>query len=215
MNRDSAMRPVSRAALGIVLAVSVSVALVLAGCATGPPLNLYTLSEGSASNSSTGLADPPPRGAPVIEIARVSLPEYLDSEDLIVRRGDVLERSSTGRWASRLSIAATDLLTTQLTARTRDAWVTDEPQARTPDYRLIVHIDRLDITSSGRGLVEADWEIVPRGACGEVVRRRTGFTMNGAVGTDEAIVRFERRLLVRLASEIEQNQWPAESKTTR
>jgi uncharacterized protein len=189
----------------------VSTAVALASCAAGPPLTLYTLSDGSTSpEGSITPADPPaPSGAPVIEIARVSLPEYLDSEDLIVRQGDVLERSRTGRWASRLPVAATDLLTTQLAMRRSDAWITDQPQARPPDYRLIIRIDRLDITSSGTGLVEAHWEIVPRGASQEVIRRRAQFSMTGAVGSDEAVVQLERRLLDRLASEIDSGSpWP-------
>ncbi len=207
-------QPVPRARIGIVRGVPLSVALALAGCVAGPPLNLYTLSEGSASSEgamTAAAADPPPaKGAPVIQIARVSMPEYLDSQDLIVRRGDVLERSSTGRWASRLSIAATDLLTAQLTVHTPDAWVTDVPPARAPDYRLIVHIDRLDITSSGTGVLEADWDIVPRAPSGEVIRHRTDFSMQGAVGTDEAVVRLERRLLDRLASEIASAERPGD-----
>jgi len=190
--------------------------LVLAGCAAAPPLNLYTLSDGSLPHEgSVAAADPPPpRGAPVIEIARVSLPEYLDSRDLILRRGDLLERSNSGRWASRLSVAATDLLTTQLAMHLPAAWVTDEPPAQPPDYRLLVHVDRLDITSSGAGIVDADWQLVPRNASGEI-RRRTHFEMTGTVGTDEAIVHFERALLDRLASEIDDTQWPGQSKAVR
>jgi uncharacterized protein len=218
MSLEPATRSASRPRIGNLRLVWASVALALAGCAAGPPLNLYTLSDGSSSNEAATAADPPPsRGTPVIEVGRVNLPEYLDSQDLIVRRGDVLERSSTGRWATRLSIAATDLLTTQLTMRLPDAWVTDQPQARPPDYRLMLHIDRLDITGSGTGIVEADWELVPRGAAGVVVRRRIQFSMHGAVGTDEAVVHFERQLLDRLASEIDLNgiQWRSESKTMR
>jgi uncharacterized protein len=208
MNRRHAARSACRVPAGIVPAAWAPVVLALAGCAAGPALNVYTLSESPANEAATTSADPPRPGTPVIEISRVSLPEYLDSRDLIVRQGDILERSRTGRWASRLSIAVTDLLTQQLTMRMPAAWVTDEPQARTPDYRLIVHIDRLDITSSGTGVVEADWEIVPRDASGEVSRYRSRFSMDGAVGTDEAVVHFERRLLDRLASEIERNPWP-------
>ncbi len=204
MSREHATHPAPRAHRAIVRGLGAAVALVLAGCAAGPPLNLYTLSEVSASaDSSTTLADPPPRGGPVIEVARVSLPDYLDSEDLLVRQGDVLVRSRTGRWATRLSAAATDLLTSQLAMRLPDAWVTDQPQMRPPDYRLIVHIDRLDITSSGTGIVDADWTIVPSSASGEVIRRRTRFSLNGSVGTDEAVVHLERLLLERLAGEID------------
>ncbi len=198
----------------IVSAIWACVALVLAGCSAGPPLRVYMLSEGSASNEATA-ADPlPPSGAPVVEVARVSLPDYLDSRDLIVRRGDVLERSNTGRWASRLSVGATRLLTAQVMMHLPDAWVTNDSQARAPDYRLIVNVSRLDVTSAGTGVVEADWEIVPRSASEEIIRRRTRFSMNGAVGTDEAVVNFERALLGRLASEIANGiQWRSESKT--
>jgi uncharacterized lipoprotein YmbA len=180
------------------------VALALAGCAAAPPLRVYTLTESSESSEATMTAtDPAPRGVPVIQIARVSLPDYVDTRDLVVRQGDLLERSSTGRWASRLSLATTDLLTARLAMRRSDAWVTDQPQVRTPDYRLLVHISRLDITNTGTGTVEAVWEIVPHDACEAVIRRRIQFTMSAALGTDERVARFERSLLERLSSDID------------
>jgi uncharacterized lipoprotein YmbA len=181
------------------------VALALTGCTAAPPLRVYTLSESPASSEEPmTIADAsPPPGAAVIEIARVSLPDYVDSRDLVVRQGELLERSSTGRWASRLSLATTGPLTARLAMRRPDAWVTDQPQVRTPDYRLLLHISRLDITNTGTGSVEAVWEIVPRATCEAVIRRRIQFTMSAAVGTDERVARFERSLLERLASEID------------
>jgi uncharacterized lipoprotein YmbA len=181
------------------------VALALAGCAAAPPLRVYTLAaDPESSAAALAAADPsPPPGAPVLEIARVTVPDEVDSRDLVLRQGDHLERSNTARWASRLSLATTDLLTARLTLRRPDAWVTDQPQARTADYRLLVHISRLDITNTGTGTVEAVWEIVPHDACEAVTRRRTQFTMSAAVGTDERVARFERSLLARLASDID------------
>jgi len=181
------------------------VALTLAGCTAAPPLKMYTLSPSTAGGAEamTSADPPPPPGAPVIEVTRVRLPTYVDSRDLVVRQGDLLERSSTGRWASRLSIAATDLLTARLALRWPDAWVTDQAQARPPDYRLMVDISRLDITNTGKGTLEADWAIVPRNASARVVRERTQFTMSGQVGTDESVAGFVRKLLERLSSEID------------
>jgi uncharacterized lipoprotein YmbA len=43
----------------------------------------------------------------VIAVARVTLPDDLDTQDILVRRGSVLESSHTARWASRLSLAVT------------------------------------------------------------------------------------------------------------
>jgi uncharacterized protein len=181
------------------------VALALAGCAAAPPLKVYTLAASpESSDAAMTAADPsPPPGAPVIEIARVSVPDSVDSRDLVLRQGDHLERSNTARWASRLSLATTDLLTARLAMRRPDAWVTDQPQARTPEYRLLVHISRLDITNMGAGTVEAAWEIVPRDACEAVIRRRIQFTMSAAVGTDERVAHFVRSLLERLSSDID------------
>ncbi len=187
------------------LTAPILVALALAGCTAAPALTVYTLlDEPATGGAALATTDPaPPPGAPVIEVARVSLPDYLDSRDLVVRDGDLLRRSDTGRWATRLSVAATDLITAQLAARRPDAWVTDQPQARPADYRLMIHVSRLDITSGGAGTLEADWEIAPRNASEAVIRRRTRFTMTGSVETDERIARLERALLERLSSEID------------
>ena len=189
------------------------VLLVFVGCAGAPPLQLYTLSQGPTSNeasmSATALdSQPPAQGAPVIEVARVTLPDYLDSRDLVIRRGNSVERSSTGRWASRLSLAATELLTSQLAERRPDAWVTDQPQPRAPDYRLRVHISQLDITSTGTGIVAAAWEAVPLDVSAEILRGKTRFTLNGSVATDQDVARFERELFVRLAGEIDVSSLP-------
>src|ERR1700758_4795749 len=98
------------------MSVRMSVCLVaaavvtLAGCAAGPPLSLYTLSEPSVSK----IEPPLESGAPVIEVERVSLPSYIDTRDIVTREGDVVVRSMTGRWVSRLSLLASDFLTDRL-----------------------------------------------------------------------------------------------------
>lgn len=183
---------------------SVLAALALSACAAAPALKTYVLTEGQSGNAVQAVAaDPPSHTAAVIEVTRVTLPPYLDSLDLVLRQGDVLERSSTGRWASRLSVGATELLTERLERRQPEAWVTDEPQSRPPDYRLMVRISRLDITRAGTGTVEAYWEIVPSSDSGGIIRGRVRFTMQGSVATDPDVADFERALLVRLADNID------------
>jgi uncharacterized lipoprotein YmbA len=186
-------------------AVGALAALVLVGCAAAPPLQLYTLSDPPTSNGVLTTADdpPPPQHAPVIEVTRVTVPAYLDSQDLLVRDGNVLKRSSTGRWADRLSLGATDLLTERLAMRRPDAWVVARPPARNPDYRLQIHITRLDIVSSGTAVVEAEWEIVPNQMQTEIIRRRARLIMHGSVATDESTTHFERALLNGLADQID------------
>jgi uncharacterized lipoprotein YmbA len=192
-------------------ALPVLFALALAACTAAPPLKVYVLSEDPSQNAaSTAAAGPASsRDLPVIEVTRVTVPPYLDSRDVIVREGNVLERSPNSRWATRLSVGATELLTARLEQHESNAWVTDQPQARAADYRLGIHISRLDISRSGGGLIEAEWELVPHSASGEVIRRMTRFEMEGSVANDTAVANFEGALLDRLADEISRSLEPA------
>jgi uncharacterized lipoprotein YmbA len=97
----------------------------------------------------------------VITLSRVTIPDSLDSTDIVVRDGAILRRSATSRWASRLSIGITDLLTAQLAARLPDALVTDQPQASPVSARLMVDISQFDITTAGHAILTANWTIIP------------------------------------------------------
>ena len=182
------------------------IGIAVASCAS-PPVTLYALgaSGGGASDNDGAVALRP--GSTVIELARVTLPDYLDIQDILVRRGSVLASSHTGRWASRLSLGATDLLAARL-ARTRPgALVTGQPQTTTPTYRLVVNISRFDVAlqadGAGRGTLDADWLIVPREATLPTLRDRVSLESTGAVGSDQGVVSLETTLLSRLADVID------------
>jgi uncharacterized protein len=172
--------------------------VTLASCAAGPPLRLYTLSEPSVSK----IEPPLESGVPVIEVERVSLPSYIDTQDIVTREGDVVVRSMTGRWVSRLSLLASDFLTDRLAVAISRAVVTDQRQPATPDYRITVAISDLDITRAGTATLSAHWEVVSREAGQCVVRKRIRFTLDGSAATDQDVVRIERTLFDRLADSI-------------
>jgi uncharacterized lipoprotein YmbA len=172
-------------------------ASLLVSCA-GPPLKLYTL------NVPSPVAEAPPlgQGAVVIQIVRVTVPDELDSQDIVYRDGDILHRSQVGRWASRLSLGITDRLTERLAARRPDALVTDQPPAAAPAYRVMINISRLDVTGAGTAALDADWTIVPRDAAKPVLRDRVRLTASGPVATDQDVVALVGGLLDRLAAAI-------------
>jgi uncharacterized lipoprotein YmbA len=175
----------------------IGAALLLAGCA-GPALTLYTLAPEAAPR------DQPPLGGSlrVIAVARVAVPAELDSDDLLVRSGAVLHRSGSGRWASSLSNEMTERLAADLAARDPAALVTTAPQEQTPAYRIVVTLNRFDVSAEGRVAVAADWTIVP-GNAGEAVRRGwTGFAVMGPVATDLEVVTLQGRAVDRLAGAI-------------
>lgn len=172
-------------------------ALLLTGCA-GPSLRLYTLGDTPVSEDVLPL----PRGAPVIEVDRLILPNDLDSQDILLRDGNVLERSRTSRWASRLSLLATDLVTSRFAARTPNALVTDQSSVGTPDYRILIHVARLDVAKHGLGVLEADWQIFGSHPGSPTSRGRAQITLAGPTSTDQDIVHLETGLLDRLADAI-------------
>jgi cholesterol transport system auxiliary component len=178
--------------------LSGAVAVLLASCGA-PPLTLYTLNVPSAN------VDARPLGAKpvVIEIPRVTVPDELDGQDIIYRDGDILHRSSQGRWASRLSLGITARLAERLAVRRPDALVTDRPQIETPAYRVLVNIDRLDVTSAGTATLDADWVIVPRDTAKPIRRDRTRLSATGPVSKDADVVALVGGLVDRLAQAID------------
>ena len=182
----------------LLMACSVLTALSLAACAA-PPLRLYTLAEPPVSAD----ARPLPRGVAVIEVDRLVLPDVLDSDDIVLTDGDVVQRSRTGRWASRLSLLATDLVTSRLAMRAPDALVTEQWGAREPDYRVMIHITRLDVTSKGRALLDAEWEIRSRSSARRILRGRAEVALSGPDASDRDIASLDTALFERLADAIE------------
>ena len=170
---------------------------ILAACAA-PALTLYTLGAPPAASP----ADPLGRTPVVIALARVSIQDDLDTEDIVVRDGSVLRRSHRGRWASRLSMGITDRLTQRLAARYPGALVTDRPLSDTPTDRILINIGRLDVTSAGVATLDADWLVVPRDANAPTERNRAGFSMAGPVAMDQDVVALIGALVDKLADAI-------------
>jgi uncharacterized lipoprotein YmbA len=178
--------------------LSGTIVALLASCA-GPPLTLYTLNVPSAGTGGTPLGTTPL----VIEIPRVTVPDELDSQDIVYRNGDVLHRSDQGRWASRLSLGITARLAERLAARRPDALVSDRAQTESPTYRLLVNIDRLDITAAGTATLSADWIIVPHDVKKPIRRDRLRVSETGPVAKDQDVVTLVGRLVDRLAEAID------------
>jgi uncharacterized lipoprotein YmbA len=175
-----------------------SAVFLLVSCAA-PPLTVYTLGASSAAADAAPLAGKPV----VIEVARVTVPDELDSTDIVVRDGSALVRSQHGRWANRLSVGITERLTKDLAARRRDALVTERPQPDAPSYRILINIGRLDVMASGAVTLDADWLIVPRDPAVPTRRDRGRFTTSGPVATDQDVVTLVGSVLDKLAGAIE------------
>lgn len=172
--------------------------LLTTSCAA-PPLAVYTLMPADVA------ATPMPTGHPeaVIEVRRVVLPDYLDTQDILVRNGNTVQRSSRGRWASRLSTEVTRYLTGLLAARRPNALITDQPPVEAPQDRIVVTVSNLDVTSAGRATLQANWTIVPHNPGLPARNQRAVFTATGPVATDQDVVSLTQAVLTQLADAID------------
>ena len=183
---------------GVAAAILIVALPLLASCAS-PSLSIYTLEPPNSPSQAAQLTN----RALVIEIRRVVIPDSLDTQDILIRDGSTLQRSSNGRWASRLSLGITRYLTGLLAARHPDALVTDQPQPEAPNERIFLTISTFDVTSAGAATLEADWTIVPRNPAQPTRRQRARFTATGPVATDQDVVALMQTVLTQLADAVD------------
>ena len=171
----------------------------LVACAA-PPLKIYTLGAPAVM-----VDNEPVQAAASLEVWRVVLPDYLDTEDIVLRQGSEINRSNHARWASRLSIGATDLITARLAAARPDLFVTDQPLVTPARFRLFINISRLDVNADGTASVAADWTIVPRSDTRPEKHDRTSFSLTAPVANDADIVALTNAVLDELSLRIGQD----------
>lgn len=126
----------------------------LAGCAA-PPVQVYTLSPPLAQSPAPGPA------AETVFVPRLIVPDEFDTQDILLRDGSRLIRSPNGRWASRLSRAATDLVIARLSQDWPAKFVTGHAPMESAATRLSITIERFDLTTDGKARLVASWTGTP------------------------------------------------------
>ncbi|MDI2112890.1 PqiC family protein [Commensalibacter nepenthis] len=183
---------------------SLSIFALLMGCAA-PSLQYYTLTEGNIAPK-PAQAFNAANNASVIYIARVTVPDYLNTTDITTRTGTELNHSVNGRMSSILSVGATGLITNLLTDKNPHLWITDEAPASPPAYQVRVNIRRFDLQAEankiGNLTLEASWSIIPQNDKAPVQKQRTNFVVQGSIQTDNDIVKLEQNALTQLTNNI-------------
>ncbi|GAN85709.1 outer membrane lipoprotein [Komagataeibacter intermedius TF2] len=188
-------------------------AVVLSACSSAP-VRFYTLGAPAVAVGAEGSSTIPiTDSTPVIEVERARMPDYLDSQDIMVRNGHEIERSGLGRWASRLSVGATDLITARLAQKWPNLFVTDQSQPDRPTWRLQLNISRLDVSRDGKSALNADWAIIPQDTRASILRNRTTIVMDGNTASNANIAKVTESLLNELSDRIEAS-WPSTTGTT-
>jgi uncharacterized protein len=154
------------------------------GCASGVARRLYVLGTPLESTEAAG-------NGPVVWLRRVSLPDYLDSTDIVWRAGQHgLQTSPTGRWGERLSLGITQALATDLTARlpqNRVVW--SDPGREKSTRELLVDVEGFDAWPDGHCVLSATWTLTDATNGAVLGGARETFTAARAQGETQSDVR--------------------------
>ena len=171
--------------------------LALCGCGSYPLPTLYVLGERAAPTpgvvSRTGL--------PVIELKTVTVPDDLDSTDIIRREGaNRAIASPTGQWKDRLSVAVTSALAADLRRRLPDV-VVETAGDSAPARRLVVDVESFEIGSDGVCSLTARWSLAGPDAKAAPISEKGAFVETSS-GTDDAVAAAMTSAIDELAARI-------------
>jgi uncharacterized lipoprotein YmbA len=177
--------------------------MLVAGCAGGPPVRIYLL--GHPPNPDPGVSAQSMR--PVMRLLPVLVPDYLDTEDILLRGGqNEVKASPTGRWAERLSVGLTHALAAALASRLPAAAIVASRPIEPPARQILVDVESFEIRPDGQCLMTGMWTIAS-GDGGRVLRsERDTFVEQAADSSDAAVAAAMTRAIDRLADRIAAGQ---------
>ena len=136
------------------------VALVTIGCTETQPTKFYIL---SAETAPTGDAIPRGPKTPVVGVANVALPGYLDRPQIVSRTSaNAMDIDEFHRWAEPLDSLFTRILAQNLSGNLgRDA-IVELAGNRSGSFDYLVEIDvlRFDSEAKERAVLDARWRLV-------------------------------------------------------
>jgi uncharacterized protein len=189
---DPVRRLLALPLFGVLLGVAIS------GCA-GPPKQEYVLGAATASKAASAVQT----ALPVVQIERVLLPDYLDTRDILTRRGGHVVPSESARWAERLSVGVTRALATSLATQLTAVVVTSAQLVDLPVLRVLVDVIAFELTGDRQVVLAARWTIIDGMERRSLAVEQATLTEPvAAVGGDSAIVAAMSLALEKLANRI-------------
>lgn len=186
---------------------SLSTLFILGGC-SAPPLKYYTFNE-NIINQSTNKITQYSETSPTIIITPITLPDYLDTTDIVTRENSSLHHSVNGRMSSVLSVAVTDYVTHLLSVKNPTLFITNQRQVGMPTSQILINISHLDVQNlgnqNGSAILEADWCIIPRNEHLPINKQKGTFFASGSIASDSDVIKIEQALLIQLVNQISKN----------
>jgi len=150
---------------------------------SGPPPAEYVLGAMPTAKVTTRLQT----GLPVVEVKRIQLPDYLDTTDILERRGNQLVPSATGRWGERLSTGMSRALIASLAARLPGTIVTTTLPVGRAARQIVVDVAAFDATAAHQVVLVASWTIAD-GASSRILIAEQASLVEDIAGADDGAV---------------------------
>ena len=180
-------------------ALFAAAALGLAACSLpGPPPAQYVLDPVPAATATTVSQT----ALPIVEVGRVQLPDYLDTTDILERRGNQLVPSETGRWGERLSIGMTHALVISLASRLPGMMVTGTTPAGRPALQVLVDVGAFESRPEGQVVLVARWVVADGVSRRTIAAQQTSLVDAVAGSGDSAVVAAMSHLVEELAGQL-------------
>lgn len=190
------------------IALSSLITLFILGGCSAPPLKYYTFNE-NIINQSTNKITQYSEISPTIIITPITIPDYLDTTDIVTRENSSLHHSVNGRMSSVLSVAITDYVTHLLSVKNPTLFITNQRQVGMPTSQILINISHLDVQNlgnqNGSAILEADWSIIPRNEHLPINKQKGTFFASGSIASDSDVIKIEEALLIQLVNQINKN----------
>ncbi len=161
----------------------VAATLLLCSCGTFPLPKVYVL--GDEGQPTPGVKYE--AGLPHLDLKTVTVPDYLDTTDLTRRSlTNEVMTSTTGRWGERVSIGITRALAVDLARRLPNV-VIESRGAYEPARRLLVDVERFEISETGLCTLTARWRIITRDNKVASTSEEGTFIVTATSSTDAAV----------------------------
>jgi uncharacterized protein len=179
--------------------ISLAAVTILMGCQGEPARHIYILSP--PADGATRQIDHDTR--PVLELRTVSLPDYLDTSDILLRDGrNELRVSPTGRWGERLSTGIAEALRNYLARRLPKLRIVGSPEPGQPNRSLMIDVEAFDVQADGHCILTARWTILDVDRQAPANSGRATIVTPASASTDAAVTAAMETAIEQLADRI-------------
>jgi uncharacterized lipoprotein YmbA len=150
--------------------------LVVAGCGTSKPSQLYLLRPLRASE--IGVPTTADKVALSVLIGPVTLPAYLDRTQVVTLVGDhELVSDEFIRWAEPLQENFSRVLVENLSLllNTPEVYAFDRRASTPVDFQIIIDVTRFDTVAQGDAYLTAFWRVVGKDSKVPIIKRKSVF----------------------------------------